>query len=184
MKKLLMIAALATLGATTMAVPPSLQPPVTTGNAGNSSSTEVRITANVVQGIAVNEASPIDFGNLAKGMYTGIVTQNTPGKIHVKGTAADKVNLKLDKDTADLVWTGFNGAADDTNGSKTTITNVNIHGLTTKDEKVTLSTTGEYTRLLTASFTAGNSGPDDNLGPQQKLGSYVGTVLVTATKTQ
>lgn len=182
MKKLLMIAALATLGVTAMAVPPTLQPPVTTGNTGNSSSTEVRITANVVQGIAVNEASPIDFGNLAKGMYTGIVTQNTPGKIHVKGGAGDEVNLKLDRATADLVWTGFNGAVDDGQGSKTTITGVNVHGLTVNNEKVTLGGTGEYTRILTASFTAGNTKDADNLGPKQKLGSYVGSVVVSAEK--
>lgn len=184
MKKLLMIAALATLGATAMAVPPSVQPPVTTGNTGDSSSTEVRITANVVQGIAVNEASPIDFGNLARGMYTGLVSQNTPGKIHIKGEQNAKVNVKLDKATTELVWTGANGTdqTNEGNKTKTTITGVNVHGLTTQDEKVTLGSTGEYTRILTASF---NAGVDDasNLGSNQKLGSYVGTVLVTATKT-
>ncbi|MGL5119424.1 MAG: hypothetical protein ACRC7H_09530 [Plesiomonas shigelloides] len=183
MKKLLMIAALATLGATAMAVPSNMQPPVTTGNTGDSSSTEVRITANVVQGIAVNEASPIDFGNLARGMYTGTVSQNTPGKIHVKGTKADRVNLKLDKATADLVWTGANGTDQTNEGdkTKTTITGVNVHGLTTQGEDVTLGNTGEYTRILTASFTAGTD-TSSNLGSNQKLGSYLGTVLVTATK--
>ena len=183
MKKLLMITALATLATTAMAVPSNLQPPVTTGNTGNSSSTEVRITANVVQGIAVNEASPIDFGNLARGMYLGTVSQNTPGKVHIKGTQNDTVTVKLDKATADLVWTGANGT-DQTNEAdktKTTINTVAVHGLTTAGEDVTLGTTGEYTRILTASFTAGK-GDQDNLGTKQKLGSYVGTVLVTATK--
>ena len=182
MKKLLMIAALATLGATAMAVPPSLQPPVTVGGA-NSSSTEVRITANVVQGVAVNEASPIDFGNLVKNMYpTGTnVNQNTPGKVVVKGTANDTINLKLDTNTATLVWTGFNGSPDDKNGDKDKITDVTVHGLGTRDEQIQLNNSGEYTRTLTASFAAG-TGDQENLGAKQKLGSYVGSVVVIATK--
>lgn len=181
MKKLLMIAALATLGATAMAVPPSLQPPVTTGNAGNSSSTEVRITANVVQGIAVNEASPIDFGNLARGMYDGIVNQNTPGKIHLKGDPRVTVNVKLDKTTTDLIWTGANGTDPDPSATKSDITGVTVHGLTTTDTPIVLGDSGEATRILTASFTAGKA-EGNNLGTKQKLGSYIGTVLVTATK--
>lgn len=181
MKKLLMIAALATLGATAMAVPPNMQPPVTTGNTGDSSSTEVRITANVVQGIAVNEASPIDFGNLARGMYTGTVNQNIPGKVHVKGEASTDVKLKLNKIQTSLTWTGANGTNDTTGADKATIDNVNVYGLKTSDTTFTLDQNGELTQILTASFTAG-SNPEDNLGSKQKLGSYVGTVLVTATK--
>lgn len=184
MKKLLMIAALATLGATAMAVPPTLQPPVTTGGA-KSSSTEVRITANVVQGVAVNEASPIDFGNLVKGMYKkgDIVTQNVPGKVIVKGTPSDTINLKLDTNTATLVWTGFNGSPDDSAGTKDTITDVTVYGLQTgSGESFSLGSSGEYMRSLTASFVAGNDA-GDNLGSQQKLGSYVGSVVVVATKT-
>lgn len=183
MKKLLMIVALATLATTAMAVPPNMQPPITTGGA-SSSSTQVRITANVVQGVAVNEASPIDFGNLVKGMYnTGDnVVQNIPGKVIVKGTANDSIKLKLDTDKATLVWTGFNGSPDDKKGNKTTITDVSVYGLKTSDETITLGNNGEYMRMLTASFVAGNQN-GDNLGPEQKLGSYEGSVLVTATKT-
>lgn len=183
MKKLSMIVALATLATTTMAVPPTLQPPVTIGGT-NSSSTEVRITANVVQGIAVNEASPIDFGNLVKGMYKAgeNVNQNVPGKVVVKGAPSSNFNIKLDTNMATLVWTGFNGSPDDNNGSKDTITNVTVHGLkTAAGEDLQLGANGEYTRTLTASFTAGNT-DTDNLGPKQKLGSYEGSVVVVATK--
>ncbi len=182
MKKLLMIVALATLATTAMAIPANLQPPITTGGTGDSSSTEVRITANVVQGIAVNEASPIDFGNLARGMYSGTVSQNTPGKIHIKGENNGSVNVKMDKKVTNLVWTGANGTNEQAPiGTKTTITDVTVHGLELADTKLTLGATGEVTQILTASFTAGKT-PTDNLGSLQKLGSYVGTVVVTATK--
>lgn len=182
MKKLLMIAIVASLSITALAAPGDLGPPITTGGTGNTSSTEVRITANVVQGIAVNEASPIDFGNLARSFYTGIVNQNTPGRIHLKGPGNAVVNVKLDKITTDLIWTGANGTADPNiaTATKDTITNVTVHGLTAADTSITLGTSGEATRILTASFTAGN-GATDNLGINQKLGSYVGTVVVTAT---
>lgn len=186
MKKLLMIVALATLATTAMAVPPTLQPPITTGGTGNSSSTEVRVTANVVQGIAVNEAAPIDFGNLARGMYTGSVSQNTPGRIHVKGAAGDTVNVSIDKVTTDLIWTGENGTSPSTGvavGTRTEIKGVTIAGLTTTGTSINLGTSGEATRILTASFTAGAGSGDVNLGSDQKLGSYVGTVVVKAEKT-
>lgn len=185
MKKLLMIAALATLGATAMAVPPNVQPPTTTGNTGDSSSTEVRITANVVQGIAVNEASPIDFGNLARAMYTGTVNQNIPGKITIKGAPQAKVNVKLDKKETNLVWTGTNGTNDptDSTATKTTIDGVKVYGLELTDTEFTLNSVGEASQILTASFAAGTQ-EGNNLGSKQKLGSYVGTVLVTATKKQ
>lgn len=182
MKKLLMISVLATLATTAMAVPPNLQPPVTVGGNGNSSSTEVRITANVVQGIAVNEASPIDFGNLARGMYTGTVNQNTPGKIVVKGTKGDLVDLTLNKEETDLTWLGTNGTNDQVaDANKDTITKVQVHGLKVTPTQVTLGENGEESRILTASFTAG-TGDNDNLGAKQKLGSYVGTVVVKAEK--
>lgn len=182
MKKLLMIAIVASLSVTALAVPGDLQPPITSGGNGDSSSTEVRITANVVQGIAVNEASPIDFGNLARGMYTGTVNQNIPGRIHIKGAANDNVNVKLDKVSTSLVWTGTNGTNDTNNAAdKATITDVSVWGLTTTDEQISLGQTGEATRILTASFTAG-TGDSANLGSKQKLGSYVGTVVVSATK--
>lgn len=182
MKKLLMIAIAASLSITALAVPGTLPPPVTTGGTGNQSTTEVRITANVVQGIAVNEASPIDFGNLARSFYTGIVNQNVPGRIHLKGPGNAVVNVKLDKLATDLIWTGANGTTDPNvaTANKDTITNVTVHGLTTTDTPITLGVSGEATRILTASFTAGE-GAADNLGSNQKLGSYVGTVVVTAT---
>lgn len=184
MKKLLMIVALATLATTAMAVPPNLQPPITTGGTGNSSSTEVRITANVVQGIAVNEASPIDFGNLARGLHTGIVSQNTAGRITLKGSHNDIINLTLDKIETDLVWTGANGTdqTDSATATKTDIKKVSVYGLGTSPTTVTLGASGEDSKMLTASFSAG-SGPTDNLGSKQRLGSYVGYVVVKAVKT-
>lgn len=181
MKKLLMIVALATLATTAMAVPPNMQPPVTIGGNGDSSSTEVRVTANVVQGIAVNEASPIDFGNLARGMYTGTVNQNIPGKVHVKGEATKTVKLKLNKIQTSLTWTGPNGTNDLTAADKATIDNVNIYGLKETDTSFVLDQNGEVTQILTASFTAGQDAAA-NLGSKQKLGSYEGRILVTATK--
>lgn len=182
MKKLLMFATFAALTTAVMAIPPTLQPPITTGNTGDSSTTEVRITANVVQGIAVNEASPIDFGNLARGMYTGTVTENTPGRIHVKGDNGVKVNIKLDRDKTELTWVGANGTDQAAEANKTTkIKEVSVHGLTVAGEDITLGSTGEYTRRLTASFVAGKAA-NDNLGVNQKLGAYLGSVFVTATK--
>lgn len=181
-KKILLTIGMALLSVTALAVPPNLGAPVTGGLAGDASTTEVRVTANVVQGIAVNEASPIDFGNLARGMYTGEVSQNIAGAIKIKGTAADTVNVKVDKTQLDLLWTGANGTVDtSTTANKTTITGVKVYGLTTSDTAYTLDGSGNARQMLTASFTAG-TGATDNLGTNQKLGSYVGTVLVTATK--
>lgn len=183
MKKLLTIAFLSAVATTAMAVPSSMQPPLT-GGVTNGSTAEVRITANVVDGIAVNEASPIDFGNLARGMYDGIVNQVTPGRIHVKaGSSVAAVSAKLSKATTDLIWTGANGTdqAGEAAATKTTITGVNISGLGEAAEDIPL-TNGEATKVLTASFLAANTGDTANLGPKQKLGSYVGTVLVTAVK--
>lgn len=183
MKKLLMIAAFAALATAAMAMPPDLKPPITTGGTGNSSTTEVRVTANVVQGIAVNEASPIDFGNLARGMYSGLVSAMTPGRIHIKGSQGDTVNVKLDKEQTDLIWTSANGAnpVGVDMGTRTVIDKVAISGLTTSNTEVPLGTSGEATRILSASFTAGAAN-DLNLGANQKLGSYVGTVIVQAEK--
>lgn len=180
MKKKILIAG-TMISSLLMAMPPNLQPPITSGGTGDSSSTEVRITANVVQGIAVNEASPIDFGNLARGMYTGKVSQNIPGKIHVKGAASTAVKLKLNTAITDLIWTGANGTAQNVADTKTDIKDVNIYGLTTGDTVVTLDSNGELSRILTADFTAGVDATA-NLGSKQKLGSYVGKVVVTATK--
>lgn len=183
MKKKILIAS-AMISSMAVAVPPNLGPPITTGGTGNTSSTEVRITANVVKGIAVNEASPIDFGNLAKGMYEGKVSQNTPGRITLKGSAGDKINLKLNKETADLIWVGANGTdQDDTgNSSKVAIEDVQVIGLLASTEtEETLDSNGEASRILTAEFTAGK-GEAQNLGSKQKLGAYLGSVIVTATK--
>ena len=181
-KKILFTIGMALLSATALAVPSDLGPPITGGLTGDASTTEVRVTANVVQGIAVNEASPIDFGNLARGMYTGEVSQNIPGAIKIKGAASDVVNVKVDRTQLDLLWTGANGTVDTvTDAAKTTITGVNVHGLSTTDTAYTLDAAGNARQSLTASFTAG-TGATDNLGSKQKLGSYVGSILVTATK--
>lgn len=179
MKKLLMIAALATLATTAMAVPPNLGPAITTGVTDQGSTVDVRITANVVDGIAVNEVSPIDFGNLPRGMYEGTINPITLGKIHIKGANDGKVNLKLDKTKTYLGWTGTNGTKD-TVGKVAEIKDVEVIGLTTTDVVYNLNTNGELTHQLSASFEAGK-GVGQNLGSDQKLGSYVGTVRVTAT---
>lgn len=180
MKKLLMIAALGTLATTAMAIPPNLGPAITTGITNKGSTVEVRITANVVDGVAVNEVSPIDFGNLVRGMQEGTVSPVKPGKIHVKGTNNGSVKLKIDKIKTDLGWTGANGTTD-TTGTLDKIKDVNIVGLTMTDVSYTLNGNGELTHILSASFEAYKTGDTNNLGPKQKLGSYVGTVTVTAT---
>lgn len=180
MKKLLMIAALATLGATAMAVPPNLGPAITGGVSPKGSTVEVRITANVVEGVAVNEVSPIDFGNLVRGMQEGTVSPVKPGRIHVKGANNGTVQLKIDKVKTDLAWTGANGTTD-TTGTLDKIKDVKVIGLNTVEAPYTLNDNGELTHTLSASFDAYKTGDTNNLGPKQKLGSYVGTVIVTAT---
>lgn len=179
MKKKLMLVAFMSLSMAAMA---AIQPPITGGAGANASMSEVRITANVVEGVAVNETSPIDFGNLARGMHVGTVNHNIPGEIHLKGTAGDNINVKLDTDMADLVWLGANGTDDKAPGAnRDFIKDVQVYGLTTTDTTIALGGTGEARRSLTASFVAGQ-GADQNLGSSQKLGSYSGRVMVTAVK--
>lgn len=176
-KRLLLIIALATMGTMAYGVQPGLGAPGTTGGTGEKSNTEVRVTANVVNGVAVNEAAPIDFGNLAKGMHTGQVKEMTKGRISLKGKASGNVTLALDKVSGvALNWTGNNGS--DGTGTKTDITGITITGAQTT-QVVTLDAAGNASLPLGATFTAGaNAG--DNLGTDQKLGSYEGTITVSA----
>lgn len=176
-KRLLLIIALATMGTMAYGVQPGLGAPGTTGGTGNKSNTEVRVTANVVSGVAVNEAAPIDFGNLAKGMYTGQVKEMTKGRISLKGEAAKTIALTLDKVSGvALNWTGNNGS--DGTGSKTDITGINITGAQATQD-VVLDAVGNASLPLGATFTAGTGGTD-NLGSDQKLGSYEGTITISA----
>lgn len=178
MKKLLMIAVLATLATTAMALPPNLGPAITTGVTDKGSTVDVRITANVVEGIAVNEVSPIDFGNLPRGMYTGTMSPIMPGKIHIKGGNNKGVNLRLNTTTTNLDWISTNGTTD-TTGTVAEIRDVKVIGLTTSDVLYHLDSNGELTRQLSATFEANPT--NGNLSNNQKLGAYVGMVRVTAT---
>lgn len=157
------------------------------------SKTEVRVKANVVAGVAVNEAEPIDFGNLVRGanVYGNKETINsrTPGRVVFRAdkqmVAAGKVQANLEKDTTDLTWRNGNGSTAE--GTETTIKNVAIKGLSTQPEQITMNGNGEAEKTLTGHFFAYDDGKgatnkeNGNLGTNQKLGAYVGTVTVQAT---
>lgn len=156
------------------------------------SKTEVRVKANVVAGVAVNEAEPIDFGNLVRGanVYQDreVINSRTPGRVVFRADkqmlASGKVLANLEKDTTDLTWRNGNGST--ANGSVTTIKNVTVKGLSTQPEQITLNTNGEAEKTLTGNFFAYDDGAgvnkdNGNLGANQKLGAYVGTVTVQAT---
>jgi len=156
------------------------------------SKTEVRVKANVVAGVAVNEAEPIDFGNLVRGanVYQDreVINSRTPGRVVFRADkqmlASGKVYANLEKDKTDLTWRNGNGST--ANGSITTIKNVTVKGLSTQPEQITLNTNGEAEKTLTGNFFAYDNGTgvnkdNGNLGANQKLGAYVGTVTVQAT---
>lgn len=166
--------------------------PGTEGINSEGSKTEVRVKANVVAGVAVNEAEPIDFGNLVRGenVYQDreVINSRTPGRVVFRADkqmlASGKVYAKLEKDTTDLTWRNGNGST--ANGSVTTIKNVTVKGLSTQPEQITLNTNGEAEKTLTGNFFAYDDGAgvnkdNGNLGANQKLGAYVGTVTVQAT---
>lgn len=166
--------------------------PGTEGINSEGSKTEVRVKANVVAGVAVNEAEPIDFGNLVRGanVYQDreVINSRTPGRVVFRADkqmlASGKVYAKLEKDTTDLTWRNGNGSTE--NGSVTTIKNVTVKGLSTKPEQIDLNTNGEAEKTLTGNFFAYDNGTgvnkdNGNLGANQKLGAYVGTVTVQAT---
>ena len=166
--------------------------PGTEGINSEGSKTEVRVKANVVAGVAVNEAEPIDFGNLVRGanVYQDreVINSRTPGRVVFRADkqmlASGKVLANLEKDTTDLTWRNGNGST--ANGSITTIKNVTVKGLSTQPEQITLNTNGEAEKTLTGNFFAYDDGAgvnkdNGNLGANQKLGAYVGTVTVQAT---
>ncbi|WP_270426614.1 hypothetical protein [Fusobacterium mortiferum] len=167
--------------------------PGTEGINSEGSKTEVRVKANVVAGVAVNEAEPIDFGNLVRGanVYQDreVINSRTPGRVVFRADkqmlTSGKVLANLEKDTTDLTWRNGNGSTAD--GTVTTIKNVTVKGLSTQPEQITLNTNGEAEKTLTGHFFAYADGKDTtnrkdgNLGANQKLGAYVGTVTVQAT---
>lgn len=177
--------------------------PAITGSTPNGSWVDVRVTANVVEGIAVNEASPIDFGNLVKDnaasgnnkLYqTGEkIRENTPGRVTYRANTIGYNTFKtyLETDRIDLTWISDSGVEDNVSRNKY-IRNVKIEGIGTSKEDIILNN-GHAERKLTAWFVAYDKKPaakgdnstqidyvDGNLGEQQKLGNYEGTVKVVA----
>ena len=207
-KHLLKLMGILALSASAYAIAPDLiTPPITEGTGSDGSSTEVRVTANVVAGIAVNEASPIDFGNLVrgKGVYKTQeqINERTPGMIVFRADKGDdgqtertKIFAALNTNKINLNWQNNNGS--DGSGDQTSIKKVRVTGLGTDAdgtnpgmEEIPL-VNGEAKRLLHAWFYAYDADTDltndnyteqqetGNLGSKQKLGSYLGTVTVVA----
>ena len=202
-KHLLKVIGILAISASAYAIAPDLVgPPITEGTA-TASSTEVRVTANVVTGVAVNEASPIDFGNLVrgKGVYTEKerINENTPGLLTFRAdkgdagtTVRNEVTAYLDTGMINLDWRNNNGSSG--NGDNTVLKKVRIEGLGVGSQKATTIplVEGQAKKLLHAWFYAYDNNKDlktdvyekeeaeGNLGSKQRLGSYLGTVKVTA----
>lgn len=203
-KHLLKVIGILAISASAYAIAPDLVgPPITEGTA-TASSTEVRVTANVVTGVAVNEASPIDFGNLVrgKGIYgtKEVVNENTPGLLTFRAdkgtdgnTTRDSVTAYLDTNIINLDWRNNNGSTGD--GDNQVLRKVRIEGLGVGTGAATTIplVNGQGKKLLHAWFYAYDKNADlqdnaayeedqelGNLGAKQKLGSYLGTVKVTA----
>ena len=202
-KHLLKVIGILALSASAYAIAPDqLGPPITQGTT-TASSTDVRVTANVVTGVAVNEASPIDFGNLVrgKGIYgtKEVIKENTPGLLTFRadkdGQTTERKEIKayLDTDMIHLTWQSHNGSTG--NGTNQKLRKVRIEGLgKTSGNATTIPlVNGQAKRQLHAWFYAYDtdedladqnaykaSEDDGNLGLNQRLGSYLGTVKVTA----
>lgn len=211
-KHLLKLMGILAISASAYAIAPDqLRPPITQGTGNDGSTTEVRVTANVVTGVAVNEASPIDFGNLVrgKGVYKDQeqINERTPGVVTFRADKGDdgnqtraKIFAALNTNMINLNWQNNNGS--NGNGDNTVLKKVRITGLgLDKDpngatpgigmEEIPL-VNGEAKRFLHAWFYAYDSNTDlaqdtyakddvnGNLGQKQKLGSYLGTVTVSA----
>lgn len=170
------------------------KPPITEGIGEQGSNTEIRVTANVVAGVAVNEGSPIDFGNLVRGAKVykqgEIITERTPGLVEYRTdpdmTSSGVVKTKIQNNIVNLDWKTPNGS--NGSGTVTVINNVTVTGIGTTWENVELDGNGEAKKTLHAAFrpyaTAGREQWDTmngNLGQNQKLGSYAGAVVVEAT---
>lgn len=207
-KHLLKVIGILAISASAYAIAPNQTiPPVTEGIGNTGSTTEVRVTANVVAGIAVNEASPIDFGNLVrgKGVYTQgeVINEQTPGVVVFRADKSNEDNggepngagyrktitATLDTDNINLYYQQANGTTG--NGTNEQIKNVKITGLAKAPGTTVDLVDGKARRLLHANFKAydkADLGQDysydeenGNLGKNQKLGSYLGSVKVSAT---
>lgn len=195
-KRLLMgIAVLTALSTAALAVGTTdgMGAPGVEGVGTEGSKTEVRVRANVVAGVAVNEAEPIDFGNLVRGatVYTPgeLIESRTPGRVVFRADqqmiANGKVHAKLESATTNLEWKNNNGSSGE--GVVKDIKNVVVKGLGEVDEQIDLDNNGQAEKKLDAYFYAYDDGQTKNnkttgnLGANQKLGSYVGTVIVQAT---
>lgn len=138
-KHLLKLMGILAISASAYAIAPDqLGPPITQGTGKDGSTTEVRVTANVVAGIAVNEASPIDFGNLVrgKGVYKNQeqINERTPGVVTFRADKGEngtdqraEIFAALNTNMIDLIWQNNNGS--DGNGDNTTLRKVRITGL-------------------------------------------------------
>lgn len=203
-KHLLKLMGILALSASAYAIAPDqIGPPITQGNNDQGSSTEVRVTANVVAGVAVNEASPIDFGNLVrgKGVYKTQeqINERTPGMIVFRAdkgadgsTTRTEITTYLNTGMINLDWQNNNGSTGD--GTNDTLKKVRVTGIGVGSGQATSVplVDGQAKRTLRAWFYAydndtnlnnedyKNSDIDGNLGSKQKLGSYLGTVTVVA----
>lgn len=203
-KHLLKLMGILAISASAYAIAPDMiGPPVTEGFQEKGSSTEVRVTANVVAGVAVNEASPIDFGNLVRGpkVYQNQERINaiTPGLVTFradKGANGDQtradISAYLNTNKINLDWKNANGSSG--SGTQNTLKKVRIEGLGVGSGQATnialvdgqakkqlnawFYAYDKETNLNTEDYSADEN--DGNLGKNQRLGSYLGTVTVHA----
>lgn len=152
-------------------------PPTHGGTGATGSYVDLEIKATVVDVIAVNQASPIDFGNLRRGMM-GEHTALHKGKLLVDSGTKPSILTFEKVDNIDLLWEGENGT--DGNGTKTDITGITLTGAfdATNTKEMKLEAGDGIVREVGAKFTAAAAG---NLDTTQKLGSYLGKVRVTAS---
>lgn len=188
-----------------LAIKPGMGP-ADTGAIANGSWVDVRVTANVVNGIAVNEASPIDFGNLVRDNSTGNdhiyeqqekIWENTSGRVIYRANTTGYNTFKtyLQEDRIDLGFIGSSGE-EDNNAVNGYLKNVKIEGIGKTQEDVLLIN-GQGEKVLRAYFLAYDSRSaskvsektetqysadyeNGNLGNKQKLGYYEGKVRVFA----
>ncbi len=182
MKKMLLLGFTVLLSGAVMGAPGNGSGTIVGGSA-----IDLDILANVVDKIAVNQAAPIDFGNILRGK-TGTINEVTKGRITVE-TSAAAVATKLEFDKISgivLAWNNDNGSVNIPASTRTVIDGVQLNnGLIIPNasggggeinETATASTITAYD--IGAQFTAATSG---NLGTTQKLGKYSSKVRVTAT---
>lgn len=141
---------------------------------------DLEIFANVVDSVAVNQASPIDFGNLRRGMF-GQHDALHKGKLLVDA-GSETVELSFAETTGiNLIWNEDNGTTGD--GTRDQLENITLaaaFGTGADAKKITGITGDGQVREIGASFMAAAGG---NLDNTQKLGLYKQSVRVTATVT-